>query len=335
MYPLSQLLDFLNVYAAENPFPDTPKMLYEPCDYMLALGGKRLRPAMLLMAQNLFSDDLKSGLPAAWSVELFHNFTLMHDDIMDAAPLRRGKTTVHTKWNLTTGILSGDVMLIYAYAHLVKAGQAAIVPELIRSFNRVAIGVCEGQQYDVDFETRSDVSLPEYIRMIELKTAVLIGGALEMGALCAGADRANADHLYEFGRLAGIAFQIQDDLLDTYGDPAKFGKQVGGDILQNKKTFLVLKTLEVAPEQERAALQQWMLAPPPPALPSEGGDVSGEEKIAAVRALFDRNGIPALVEAAKQTFQDQAFKHLEAVNVPDARKAVLRKMVEDLLVREY
>jgi len=333
MYALPQLLDFLNGYAAENPFPDNPKMLYEPCDYMLALGGKRLRPAMLLMAQNLFSDDIKPALPAAWSVELFHNFTLMHDDIMDAAPLRRGKATVHTKWNQTTGILSGDVMLIHAYAHLVKAGEPAIVPELIRSFNRVAIGVCEGQQYDVDFETRSDVSLPEYIRMIELKTAVLIGGALEMGALCAGASRFNADHLYEFGRLAGIAFQIQDDLLDTYGDPAKFGKQVGGDILQNKKTFLVLKTLEVAPEPERAALQQWMQGAP--AAASGEGTVSGAEKIAAVRALFDRNGIPALVESAKQMFQDQAFKHLNTVDVPDKQKAVLRKMVEDLLVREY
>lgn len=324
MHTLPQFLDLIDRYAAENPFPVSPRELYEPCDYILALGGKRLRPALLLMGFELFSDDFAKALPAAWAVELFHNFTLMHDDIMDAAPLRRGKPTVHTKWNTTTGILSGDVMLIRAYRQLAKTGDPGVVLELVNTFNRVATEVCEGQQMDVNFETRSDVSISEYIRMIELKTAVLLGGALEMGALCARASKSDAEHLYQFGRLAGIAFQIQDDLLDTYGDPAKFGKQVGGDILQNKKTLLVLKTLEIAPEADCLELQRHMQ--------TDAGDP--QEKIAAVRAIFDRNQIPALIATDQQRFQDQAFEHLAAVTAPAGRKEILQKTVAELLERE-
>ena len=324
MHTLPSLLDKINAYAAANAFPAAPRELYEPCDYMLALGGKRLRPALLLMAYELFHDNVEQALPAAWAVELFHNFTLMHDDIMDAAPLRRGRPTVHAKWNATAGILSGDVMLIHAYRHLARFDDSVIVAELLNTFNRVAVEVCEGQQYDVNFETRHDVTLPEYIRMIELKTAVLLGGALEMGAMCARAHHKQLSHLYEFGRLAGIAFQIQDDLLDTYGDPAKFGKQVGGDILQNKKTFLVLKTLEVAPEADRQELEYWM---------KTGADVP--VKVSAVRDLFDRNGIPDLVLAEKRRYQDEAFSHLDAVEVPELRKATLRGVMEELLVREH
>ncbi len=246
-------------------------------------------------------------------------------DIMDAAPLRRGQPTVHTKWNTTTGILSGDVMLIYAYRYLAMIEPAEVAMALIHTFNRVATEVCEGQQMDVDFETRSDVTIAEYLRMIELKTAVLLGGALEMGALCARASRTDARHLYEFGRLAGIAFQLQDDLLDTYGDPEKFGKQVGGDILQNKKTFLALKTLEIAPPGDRQALERWL----------QTDADNAREKVAAVRSLFDRNGIPALVAAEKQRFQDEAFDHLAAIAVPEPRKAALREMVADLFVRDF
>jgi geranylgeranyl diphosphate synthase type II len=326
MQDLPQLLSQIQQYAGDQPFPATPPELYEPCTYMLELGGKRLRPALLLMACNMYQPEVNAALPAAWAVELFHNFTLMHDDIMDAAPLRRGKQTVHTRWNLTTGILSGDVMLIHAYRHLASVTPASMVPELIQIFNRVAIGVCEGQQMDVNFETQSDVSLEDYIHMIELKTAVLLGGALEMGARCGGASTVDAEHLYQFGRLAGIAFQIQDDLLDTYGDPAKFGKQVGGDILQNKKTFLVLKTMEVAPDVDQQALQTWM---------QTGPETDGKAKVEAVRALFDRNGIPNLVEAAKHDFQQAAFQHLDAVTLPETQKSVLRQLVEDLLVREH
>lgn len=324
MHTLPALLDKINAYAAAYPFPDAPRELYDPCDYILALGGKRLRPALVLMAYELFQDNVDHALPAAWAVELFHNFTLMHDDIMDAAPLRRGKPTVHTRWSANVGILSGDAMLIHAYRHLARFDDSVIVADLLDTFNHVAIEVCEGQQYDLNFERRDDVSLPEYIRMIELKTAVLLGAALEMGAMCARAHGNQSAHLYQFGRLAGIAFQIQDDLLDTYGDPAKFGKQVGGDILQNKKTFLVLKTLETAPEADRAALQEWMRTP---------ADAPG--KVEAVRAIFDRNGIPEKARAEKQRFQNEAFRHLTAVDVPDERKAVLRGMMEELLVREF
>ncbi len=319
------LLDRIQTFAQQNPFPATPQALYEPCDYILTLGGKRIRPAALLLGYQLFRDDVDRALPAAWAVELFHNFSLMHDDIMDAAPLRRGQPTVHTKWNTTTGILSGDVMLIFAYRHLTSIEPAEVALSLIKTFNRVATEVCEGQQMDVDFETRSDVSIAEYLRMIELKTAVLLGGALEMGALCAQAPASDAHHLYEFGRLAGIAFQLQDDLLDTYGDPQKFGKQVGGDILQNKKTFLVLKTLETAAAGDRRDLEDWL----------QTGAENPTGKVNAVRTLFDRNDIPAQVLAEKQRFQDEAFRHLEAVQVVETRKAALRQMVEDLFVRDF
>jgi geranylgeranyl diphosphate synthase type II len=324
MHSLPHLLDLITSFSKENPFPHAPRALYEPCDYILTLGGKRLRPALLLMGYELFRDDVEQALPAAWAVELFHNFTLMHDDIMDAAPWRRGPPTVHTRWNTTTGILSGDVMLIYAYRFLAKIGNPDVVLDLVNTFNRVATEVCEGQQLDVNFETRADVSIPEYLRMIELKTAVLLGGALEMGALCASSPKADAEHLYHFGRLAGIAFQIQDDLLDTYGDPAKFGKQVGGDILQNKKTLLVLKTLEVAPESDRRELARWMRT----------GAENPDEKIAAVRGIFDRNEIPKLIAAEQQRFQNEAFSHLKAIAVAEERKTILKKTVEELLVRE-
>lgn len=325
MRNLPQLLDLIQDFSTKNPFPAAPAELYEPCAYILTLGGKRIRPALLLMGYELFQDDVASALPAAWAVELFHNFSLMHDDIMDAAPLRRGKPTVHTRWNTTTGILSGDVMLIYAYRFLSQMGDPEVVSNLLQTFNRVATEVCEGQQLDVNFETRADVSIPEYLRMIELKTAVLLGAALEMGALCARANQTDVEHLYHFGRSAGIAFQIQDDLLDTYGDPEKFGKQVGGDILQNKKTLLVLKTMEIADTNDRSELDHWM---------KTGGE-NPEEKVAAVRAIFDRNNIPSLIEAEKQRFQKTAFEHFDAVNVPEERKVVLRLTLGDLLGREF
>lgn len=324
MHSFSDILNRITNYARQNPFPGAPRELYEPCDYILTLGGKRLRPALALMAYELFDPEIEKALPVGWAVELFHNFSLIHDDIMDAAPLRRGMPTVHTKWNLTTGILSGDVMLIYAYQSLMSVGDRTTIPALIDVFNRVAIGVCEGQQMDMNFEQRDQVSIEEYIRMIELKTAVLLGGALEMGAIAAHAEPEAAHHLYEFGRLAGIAFQIQDDLLDTYGDPATFGKQVGGDILQNKKTFLVLKTLESASEADRLALQGWM----------QEETTSPAEKVAAVKDIFDRNHIPQLVSEIKQQYETMAFEQLEAINVPADRKAVLKGMVAELLHRE-
>lgn len=324
MNTLPLLLELINKYLKDNNFPDTPEELYEPCKYILGIGGKRIRPALALMGYELFKDNAKKALPIAAAVELFHNFTLMHDDIMDNAPLRRGQITVHEKYDLNTGILSGDVMLIYAYRFLEAIRDKSTVLDLIKIFNKVAIGVCEGQQFDVVFEKKNAVSIPEYIKMIELKTAVLLGGALEMGAVCAKAPKADAEHLYHFGRLSGIAFQIQDDLLDTYGDPATFGKQVGGDILQNKKTLLVLKTLEIAPKEDAALLGHL--------LTTDASD--GERKVAAVRAIFDKNNIPELVAQEKEKYQKEAFRHLEAVNVPDTRKEILKGVITDLLVRD-
>lgn len=323
MRDLPQLLDLIASFSEKNPFPAAPPELYEPCSYILSLGGKRLRPALLLMGYELFRDDIERALPTAWAVELFHNFSLMHDDIMDAAPLRRGQPTVHARWDTPTGILSGDVMLIYAYRFLGLI-DAEISPGLTNSFSAMAIEVCEGQQMDMNFEKRSDVRVEQYIRMIGLKTAALLGFAVMAGAYCARAEWPAPERLEQFGRLAGIAFQIQDDLLDTYGDPAKFGKQVGGDILQNKKTLLVLKTLEVAPEADRRELRQWL----------QTSAENPDEKVAAVRAIFDRNGIPELVAAAKKQYQEKAFWHLDGVDVAHERKAVLWKTVEDLLERE-
>jgi geranylgeranyl diphosphate synthase type II len=324
MHSLPQLLDLIRRYSQENPFPAAPRELYEPCEYMLALGGKRLRPAMLLMGYELFRDEVQQALPAAWAVELFHNFTLMHDDMMDAAPLRRGQPTVHTKWNAATGILSGDVMLIHAYRHLLQFDPEMALP-LIDMFSRMATGVCEGQQMDMNFESRSDVDVADYLRMIELKTAVLLGYALSAGATCAFAGSSTVALMEQLGRTTGIAFQIQDDLLDTYGDPAKFGKQVGGDILQNKKTLLVLKAMEVSSDADRRELTRWM---------HTGPEVPGDEKIAAVRALFDRNGVPQQIAAEKKRYQDAAFQYLDAIETPAARKSVLWKTLEEMLDRE-
>ncbi len=324
MSTLSDLLNRIQAYADAQPLPQDPAELYEPCSYILGLGGKRLRPALTLMAYELFGDDVDVALPVAWAVELFHNFSLMHDDIMDAAPLRRGQPTVHARWNTSTAILSGDALLIQAYRQLASFADEPAIPKLLDTFNRIAIGVCEGQQLDLNFEQRPDVSVNEYLHMIELKTAVLLGGALEMGALCARASNEDAAALYEFGCLAGIAFQIQDDLLDTYGDPAKFGKQVGGDIVQNKKTLLVLKTQEVAPEADRLELQQWLDTPTD----------DPAEKIAAVRRLFDRNGIADMIEAEKEQFRQLAFDRLDAVSASIQRKTALREAVSTLLDRE-
>ncbi|MEZ4920759.1 MAG: polyprenyl synthetase family protein [Saprospiraceae bacterium] len=324
MASLATLLDRISAYGAANPFPAQPARLYEPCSYILSLGGKRMRPALALLGCGLFEDDTDRALPVAWAVELFHNFSLIHDDIMDEAPLRRGQATVHTKWDNTTGILSGDVMLIYAYKALASVSDKSVVPELLDQFNQVAMEVCEGQQLDIDFESRSEVSIPEYLKMIELKTAVLLGASLQMGAVCGGASRTDAERLYEFGKMAGVAFQIQDDLLDTYGDPEKFGKQVGGDILQNKKTLLVLKTLEVASEADRKELAQWM----------QSGSENPEEKVAAVRELFNRNRIPELIAEEQMRFQQAAFAQLDAVEVAAERKTLLRDTIQALFVRE-
>lgn len=310
-------------YLEENRFDQAPQELYEPVNYILSIGGKRMRPVMLLLACQMFKDEVKEALPAALAVEIFHNFTLLHDDIMDDANLRRGKPTVHEKYDTNTAILSGDVMMIYAYHYLSKSPNHLIV-KLLNILNRVAIGVCEGQQYDINFETSDTVTIPEYLHMIEHKTAVLLSGSMEMGALIGGASEEDAQHVANFGRDIGIAFQLQDDILDTFGDPEKFGKKVGGDIIQNKKTFLVLKTLELADFADAENLRALMQTP----------TTNPSQKIEQVKALFNQYNIRTIAEKEMDTYLNNALAHLNAVNVSDDRKTEIRDLAHYLIKRE-
>ncbi|MEM6967628.1 MAG: polyprenyl synthetase family protein [Bacteroidota bacterium] len=325
MYQVSQLQSLFGEYLEANKFLKSPTGLYEPIDYIMSLGGKRIRPVLLLMGCNLFSDEVEGALPAAFAVEVFHNFTLLHDDIMDEAPLRRGKPTVHEKYNQNTGILSGDVMLVYAYELMLRVKSKAQLADLLAVFNRFAIEVCEGQQSDMDFEERNDVTIPEYLKMIEQKTAALIAGSLKIGALIGGADESDAHHLFEFGRNIGIAFQLQDDILDTYGDPAKFGKKVGGDIAQNKKTFLVLKTMELADDEGKGKLSYLM---------NETTIIDEREKINAVKSVFDQFQVRSISTALMEKYLATAFEHLGKISIEEERKVGLRQIANRLMGRE-
>ncbi|MFN3341057.1 MAG: polyprenyl synthetase family protein [Flavobacteriales bacterium] len=309
---------------ADLHFPDRPKELYDPLRYILTLGGKRMRPVLLLMAHELFGGKAENALPQAIAIELFHNFSLIHDDIMDNAPLRRGKKTVHEKWNSNVGILSGDAMLVIAYQQMSKCA-ADKLPEVVRVFNRTAIEVCEGQQYDMEFETRDDVSIEEYINMIALKTSVLLGGALEIGAILANANKKDAEHLNEFGKNLGVAFQLQDDLLDAYGDPDKFGKKVGGDIIANKKTYLVLKALKDADANQNKELQQLI----------QSVTIPEETKIRQVLELFNALSIPEKTRMAMDEYYAKSIHHLNAISLDASKKAPLEKLAESLMVREH
>lgn len=311
-------------YLTENTFSQQPVELYEPVNYILSLGGKRLRPLLVLMGCELFDNDLNKAMAAAMAVEIFHNFTLLHDDIMDAAPLRRGQPTVHQKYGINTGILSGDVMMIHAYRFLEQETDPKIMPRLLQIFNKMAIEVCEGQQYDMVFENRKDVTIEQYIRMIELKTSVLIAAAFQMGALIGGSTEEVAEHLYEFGRNVGIAFQIQDDILDTFGDPEKFGKKVGGDIIQNKKTFLVLKSHELGNATQLNDLQAFM----------NTTTENEEEKIKAVRYIFEAVGVRAAAEAEMNNYLKIAFQHIEETPLSMEKKIYLKSFANDLMMRQ-
>jgi geranylgeranyl diphosphate synthase, type II len=313
-----------NYYLAQNAFNEAPSELYEPVNYILNLGGKRLRPLLVLMGANLFDDKFEKALPAAFAVEIFHNFTLLHDDIMDEAPLRRGKPTVHARFGTNTGILSGDVMLIYAYHFLNKIEPNDLKSKLFTIFNKMAIEVCEGQQYDMNFESRNDVTLDEYIRMIELKTSVLIAAAFQMGALIGGASDEDSFQLYEFGRNFGIAFQIQDDILDTFGDPEKFGKKVGGDIVQNKKTYLVLQSYQLANDLQRTDLQRLMTTL------TENETV----KIEAVRGIFIELDVLNYAQIAMYQFLEKSFKALDNTPLSIERKNELKEWANDLMLRQ-
>lgn len=300
-------------YLESKDWVTEPKNLYEPIDYILKLGGKRMRPILTLMAADIFADDYKKAMPAALAIEVFHNFTLVHDDIMDDAPLRRGKETVHEKWNISTGILSGDAMLILAYQYF-ENYEPVVFQKLAKLFSKTALEVCDGQQLDVDFETRKDVTIDEYINMIRLKTSVLVAAALKMGAIVAEANEENANLIYDFGLNLGLAFQLQDDYLDTFGDPETFGKQVGGDIIENKKTFLYLKTLEVADKETVKKIKYFY----------RRKLKENNIKITEVTRIFKINDIPFLIKEEIEDYTQKAFATLEKMNITEANKQNLK-----------
>lgn len=313
--------DFLQYMESENWIRE-PKNLYEPIDYILKLSGKRIRPILTLMACDIFSGEYKSSLPAAVAIEVFHNFTLVHDDIMDDAPLRRGKETVHEKWNLNTGILSGDAMLIMAYKYF-ENYEPTTFRRLAKLFSKTALEVCDGQQLDIDFETRNDVTIEEYIHMIRLKTSVLVAAALQMGAIVAQASESDSDLLYQYGLNLGLAFQLQDDYLDTFGDPNTFGKQVGGDIIENKKTFLYLKALELASEEDRQKLLFFY----------RQKLQDNSIKIDEVKRIFERYDIPLLIQNLIKDYTTQSFASLDPMNISEESKKSLQAFGSYLMSR--
>jgi geranylgeranyl diphosphate synthase type II len=301
-----------------------PRGLYEPIGYVLSLGGKRIRPALTLMACNLFSENIQPALNAALGIEIFHNFTLLHDDIMDKADVRRGQLTVHKKWNDNTAILSGDVMQIASYQFIAKA-PLPYLKQVLDLFSQTAAEICEGQQYDVDFEKREHVKAEEYLEMIRLKTAVLLGCALKTGALIGGAGEEDAQLLYDFGINIGLAFQLKDDLLDVYGDEATFGKKIGGDILCNKKTYLLIHAIDLAKETDRNELKKWL---------DTTGDDLANEKIKSVTSLFNKLGVKTICEDKMQFFYSKAIANLEKVTVLENKKQELRNLAEKLMFRQ-
>lgn len=302
-------------------FPSQPATLYEADEYFLGLGGKRVRPVLCLMGNELFDDIHPYAWNVASAIELFHNFTLIHDDIMDRAPLRRGMPTVHARFGEATALLAGDVMLVVAYDHLNKI-RDPFIHRILQLFNKTAREVCEGQQLDMDFEKMSVVDLPQYIHMIGLKTSVLLAASLQMGAILGGAGRSNQENLYQFGKNLGIAFQIQDDYLDAFGDPARFGKQPGGDIMANKKTFLMIRALEQAEGSKRAALEEIMKGSHP-------------DKVAGVLQIFRDCGIDRWAKKLKTEYLNKAFGHLEEIAVTSIRKQPLEELAHYLVKRDH
>ncbi|HEV3411778.1 MAG TPA: polyprenyl synthetase family protein [Puia sp.] len=302
-------------------FPTNPASLYEPAEYFLSLGGKRIRPILCLMGNELFAPIEEDAWQLATAIELFHNFTLIHDDIMDRAPLRRGMTTVHEKYGSSTAILTGDVMMVVSYDYIAKIGSPHI-SRILHLYNQTASHVCEGQQLDMDFERRDQVGMDEYLQMIGLKTSVLLAASLQIGAILGGAGLGNQDKIYQFGKHMGLAFQIQDDYLDCYGDTAKVGKKTGGDILAGKKTFLLVKTLEVATDAQRRRIRELDAAP-------------ADDKIAGMLELFHACGADAWVRELKEQYRQAANQSLEDIAVLNSRKEPLRHLTDYLLQREY
>lgn len=301
-----------------------PGNLYEPIGYALSVGGKRLRPVMVLLGYSLFDEKIENAYPLAISIELFHNFTLLHDDIMDGAEMRRNNLSVYKKYNENVAILSGDAMSIMAYNYLLKSNSAAL-QAIIRMFSQTALEVCEGQQFDMDFEARADVSIPEYLNMIRLKTAVLLACSLTLGALASDAPEKIASQLYDFGLNLGIAFQLQDDLLDVFADQDKFGKKIGGDIVSNKKTFLLLKALELSNEEQKTILWNWI----------GKKDFDVNEKVMAVTAIYDELGIREITEASIDRFYQLALTVFGEIELPDETKAGLLQLANLIMNRDH
>jgi len=323
MHDISQYQDFFITYLESQSINKEPKNLYEPIEYILRLGGKRMRPVLTLMASEVFDTDYKAALPAAMAVEVFHNFSLVHDDIMDDAPLRRGQETVHEKWDLNTGILSGDAMLILAYQYF-EQYEPVIFRDLAKLFSKTALEVCEGQQWDVDFERRNDVSIPEYLKMIEYKTAVLVAAAMKMGAIVAKTSAKEAELIYDFGLNLGLAFQLQDDFLDAFGDPKTFGKQVGGDIIENKKTYLYLKAREFSSVEKASELQELF------SLQLE----DNTEKIETAKSIFNQSGASKATQEAIEMYTLKAFETLEKMDINAEKKDILRAFGKNLMGRK-
>ena len=326
MHSIYQYQQFISDYLIEQSkikSGKAPQNLYEPIRYILEDGGKRMRPTLTLMTAEIFDADYQKALPAALAVEVFHNFSLVHDDIMDDAPLRRGKETVHEKWDINTGILSGDAMLILAYQYF-ESYEPHVFRDLAKLFSKTALEVCEGQQYDVDFETRLDVTIQEYLTMIEYKTAVLVAAAMKMGAILAETSQKNADLIYDFGLNLGIAFQLQDDYLDAFGDPETFGKQVGGDIIENKKTYLYLKAIEFANNDQKNQLLDYF----------SSEYKHNSEKIESVKLLFNTTGATKSTQNAIYHYTSKAFEILNQIEIDNEKKSILKSFGENLMARK-
>lgn len=323
MKTADELLQLINRYLDSLPYDRKPASLYAPIKYVLSMGGKRIRPTLMLLAYNLFKDDPEKILSSACALETYHNYTLLHDDLMDNADVRRGQPTVHKKWNANLAVLSGDSMLVLAYQRMTECDSH--LAEVLRLFTETALEIGEGQQMDMEFETRNDVREEEYIEMIRLKTSVLLACAMKIGALLADAPADDADNLYRFGEKIGLAFQLQDDYLDVYGDPAVFGKTIGGDIVSNKKTYMLINAFNRADNAQRAELERWIRAT----------DFDRQEKVKAVTGLYDEMGIDRLAQQKIAGYFNESKTYLDRVGVSDERKSELMRYAQRMMKRRY
>ena len=324
MKTADEILSMVNEFLANLPYERKPKSLYEPIRYVLSMGGKRIRPTLMLLGYNLFKDNPEKILMNAVALETYHNYTLLHDDLMDNADLRRGHETVHKKWDANTAILSGDSMLVLAYERMAQCDEKHLA-KVLKLFTTTALEIGEGQQFDMEFENRNDVREEEYIEMIRLKTSVLLACALKMGAILADASDEDAENLYKFGEQIGLAFQLQDDYLDVYGDTKVFGKEIGGDITSNKKTYMLINAFNLANDTQRAELQKWV----------DAKDFDRAEKVAAVTRLYNEIGIDKLAQDKIAYYFEQSKKYLDAVNVSKERKEELAKYAQKMMKRQY